>query len=240
VAQERAGLTCLAVGLAMIAWAQMAAPMTSPPLYDGVVVEEPYRYLSPAPGEAGDPTSFSGTKPLAGGGSPAFVGATGESPPQAQLIAQGGAFAAGAGASGLVVTITPVAPAVADAIAGNAYQFTVTDQETAAVPVAAGSFVTLALRAPADVTDVTIVRFASGAWQSLPTMRGGQPDVFLVNVDELGEFAVRGTLPSSGIDLGSWPRFIGVILAAGSVLVALGLLVPRRIRQDRSNPPPHR
>ncbi len=225
---RRVGLGALAAGLAVIAAAQVLAPVHAPPLYDGVVVEEPYRYLSPAAGEAGEPGSYAGVQPIDGGASPAFAAATSESPPQAQLIAQSGAFAPPAGTSELAVAITPLPPTPPDAIVGNAYRFSVADGGGLAVPVASGSFVTLALRAPAGSTDVTIVRSGDGAWAAVPTLRGGQPDVFLANVDALGDFAIRGTAAAGGSGLGDWPRLVGIAAAIGAVLVGVALLRPRR------------
>ncbi len=160
----RAGLASLAAGLVVIAAAQVLAPLDRPPLYDGVVVEEPYRYLAPGPGQAGDPTSYAGTEPVIGPASPAFAAATAEGPPQAQLIAQAGAFSIPEEATGMAVTIMPVAPEPPGAIPGNAYRFSVTDEAGAPVPVATGSFVTLLLRAPTGLTEVTIVQLVDGGW----------------------------------------------------------------------------
>ena len=54
-------LAVLATGFVLVVAAQLIAPLRSPPLYDGVVIEEPYRYLSPPPGQ---PTP--GGRPTAG------------------------------------------------------------------------------------------------------------------------------------------------------------------------------
>src|SRR6202008_1664103 len=88
---------------------QFTAPFRSLPLYDGVIVQEPYRYLAPSSGQAGSPTSYAGTQPIHGATSPAFVAATTESPPQAQLIAPAGAFVVPAGVTALSISIQPVA-----------------------------------------------------------------------------------------------------------------------------------
>ncbi len=96
---RRAAVVSLGAGLGLIALAQLAAPFGSPPLYDGVVVQEPYRYLSPGPGQLGSPTSYRSTLPVTGIASPVFVAATTESPPQAQLIAESGAFVLPPGAT---------------------------------------------------------------------------------------------------------------------------------------------
>jgi hypothetical protein len=234
VSNARIGAASLAVGLVVIASAQILAPLARPPLYDGVVVEEPYRYLSPSPGEAGAPTSYAGTQPVTGATSPAFAAATAESPPQAQLIAQAGAFTVSTVTSSLAVAITPVPPAPPDSITGNAYRFVVTDQAGEAVSVTSGSFVTLLLRAPAGLTDVSIVQLVDGVWQTLPTMRGGEPDAYDINVEALGEFAIRGVAPAVGIDFGPWSRAIGMLAALGFVLVVISMFLPTR--RPRSGP----
>ena len=91
--KHRPAIAALAAGLSIIAVVRLATSVGSPPLYDGVVVQDTYRYLEPGPGQAGAPTSFqkSVTVPQAAG--LLFAAATGESPPQAQLIAPEGSFA---------------------------------------------------------------------------------------------------------------------------------------------------
>ena len=230
----------MVAGFGCIAAAQALAPLDAPPLYDGVVVEEPYRYLSPAPGEAGNPTSASVTRPLENGASPAFGASTSESPPQAQLIAPPGGFDVRVGTTELWISITPVAPAPPDSTVGNAYRFEVTDENGVSVRIAAGSSPTLVLRAPPEASEVRIVRLVDGAWQELPTRRAGQPSSYLTNVDALGEFAVRGTVAQGGGGVGLDLRFVaaGAMVAAGSVVVLLVLVRPRRPAKAR--PPPAR
>ncbi len=228
------GLASLVAGLAVIALVQLLVPARRPPLYDGVVVEEPYRYVDPAGAEAGNPTAYAGSEPVTGSVSPALAAATNESPPQAQLIAQAGAFAITSAISELDVSITPAAPDPPDSVLGNAYRFAVAAPDGTAVGIRGDSFVTLALRAPAGATGVTIVKLVDGAWQPVPMMDSGQPDIYLANVDALGEFAVRGTLATTAPSSNPLVRLIGIALAAVFVVVAGSLLWPRR----RSRPAP--
>ena len=227
----RAGLASLAAGLVVIAAAQVLAPLDRPPLYDGVVVEEPYRYLAPGPGQAGDPTSYAGTEPVIGPASPAFAAATAEGPPQAQLIAQAGAFSIPEEATGMAVTIMPVAPEPPGAIPGNAYRFSVTDEAGAPVPVATGSFVTLLLRAPTGLTEVTIVQLVDGGWTPVPTLRAGEPDAYDINVDVLGVFAIQGTVAPVGTDPGPLVQVVGILAALGTLIVAVSL-VPTLLKRS--------
>ena len=232
----RISVASLAAGLVVIVAAQVLAPLDRPPLYDGVVVEEPYRYLAPGPDQAGDPTSYNGTQPVTGTPSPAFAAATAEGPPQAQLIAQAGAFSIPAEATALAVSITPVAPEPPAAIAGNAYRFDVADQAGAPVPVTSGSFVTLLMRAPVGLTEVTMVQLLDGAWTRLPTLRAGSPDTYDVNVDALGVFAIEGTPAPVGTDPGPWFRAVGILAALATLIVAISLLPTLRRRRPPADP----
>ncbi len=215
-------------GLAVIAMVQLLMPVRQPPVYDGVVVEEPYRFANPAGTEAGNPTSYTGSEPVTGTQSPAFAATTGESPPQAQVIAQTGAFAITGDITELRVSITPAAPDPPDSVTGNAYRFDVTKPDGTAVTIQDSSFVTLVLRAPTGTTDVTIVRLDGGAWQPVPTMSSGQPDAYLANVDALGVLAIHGTPASTAIEPSPWAKVIGIVMAALFVVVAGSLLWPRR------------
>ncbi|HTG41391.1 MAG TPA: hypothetical protein VK697_07230, partial [Methylomirabilota bacterium] len=191
--RRRAAVPSLLGGLAVIVVSQLAAPLGSPPLYDGVVVQDPYRYVVPGPGQEGSPTSFLTPLPVDGTTSPRFIAATSESPPQAELIAPPGAFVTGAGVTTLAVSIDPIeapAPPSTGTIAGNVYRFAVADQTGVDLAVTQGTVPTLILRAPDGVVDATIARNSGGAWQELPTQPAGQPGIFLTNVSELGDFAL--------------------------------------------------
>jgi hypothetical protein len=220
-------------GLAVMAIAQFAAPLGSPPLYDGVVVQEPYRYLAPTQGQAGSPTSYHASPAVQGTTSPQLVAATTESPPQAQLIAPPGALVLPAGTTALDVSVgavTAPAPPSVGPIAGNVYRFAVADQAGAAVAINPGMLPTLVLRAPDGIVAATIERFAGGAWQELATQPSGQPGIFLANVTSLGDFALIA-LPTPGL-FGLDPTLLGLAAVAAVVsVVVLGFLVSRNRRR---------
>ena len=221
--RRRATLLSLLAGLGVIVGAQLVAPIGSPPLYDGVVVQDPYRYLAPGPGQLGSPTAFTASWAVSGASSPQFVGATTENPPQAQLIAQPGAFVLPSGTTALTVSIEAVAapaPPSTGPIAGNVYRFSVLDQTGAAVAINPSTRPTLLLRAPGGVADAVIARFSDGAWQELPTEPSGQGGIAISNVSALGDFALIA-LPTPGF-FGLDPRLVGVA-AAAAVLSALAL-----------------
>ncbi len=222
----------LVAGAGLALAAQVAAPV-GVPLYDGVVVQEPYRYLEHGAGQDGAPTSISLHTEAAGqdGLSKPFVAATQEYPPQAQLIAAAGAFVTVAGAE-LLVNIEPVRPRSQSAgsrIAGNVYRIAITDAAGSAVAIDPQHPPTLSLRAPADVTTATLARATADGWQALPTVHGGLFGLFASEVTELGEFALITADPG----LGLLPVVVG--LGAGLALAAvLGFLVFRRRRSMAS------
>ena len=137
----RAALGVLVLGALLIGVSQRLAAVASPPLYDGVVVADPYRYLTPLPNQAGSPTSAKVSQPVVNGSSPAIAASTSESPPQAQLVASPDLFAVTPATTALTLTIDPVQPQTplpSTPIAGNAYRFAVTDQTGAAVSLRQG------------------------------------------------------------------------------------------------------
>jgi hypothetical protein len=235
--RHRSALTALAGGLLVVAAAQALARPGSPALYDGVVSQEPYRWLNPSGGHAGNPTSFHTSLKVTGSSSPQFVAATSESPPQAQLIGGPGAFAVPPGTTAINVTIDPLSAPNASGgqVTGNAYRFGVTDQSGAALSVVPSSALTLVLRAPDGIVDATIAQVVGGSWQPLTTQPAGQPGIFIANVTQLGDFAL--ILPGVTGVFGLDPVIIAV--AAGiAVLSAIGLLWVVRSGRRRAAPMP--
>jgi hypothetical protein len=204
--------------------AQAVRPVAFP-IFDGVIVSDPYRFLSPPPGGEGSPTSAASTIAIKAGVSPAFAVYTSETPPQAELLAHGGELVIGAGSSSVKVTIDPIAPpskASGGSVAGNVYRFTVTDQSGAVLALLPPQTITLALRGPGGIAaNASIARLVAGAWQALPTAPSGLQDLFLTNADALGDFAVLGSIAASsgGFD----PQFLILGLIVAGFLVVLDL-----------------
>jgi hypothetical protein len=190
------------VGLALMGLALFAAlairiadPWAAPPLYDGVIVVEPYIWLDPPPGQPGGALARSATVAVEAGQNRIVALATDEGPPQAQLLATPGALTLAQGATSLRVSITPVEPVrpVTDGyIDGNVYRFEVVDQLGRAATAPASAYVSIFLRAadPADV-DATIERFDGAGWAPIATSSEGDAG-FLAIVTEFGDFAVVG------------------------------------------------
>lgn len=220
----------LGAGLALVA--QLVSPVGIP-LYDGLTLNEPYRYLEPAAGQPGQPMSFHATPGLdAGGTSRSFAAATTENPPQAQLIALPGAFVPPTGATTMQVAIETVVPSVkptTGSIAGNVYRFSVTDAVGNPFTLAGDAQPTLTLRGPDGVTGVVIGHLTPAGWQALATEHGGGLGLFTVLPTELGDYAVLVGV-SAPSDL-TTPIAVGLSLGV-PLLVAIAYFI-RRSRRER-------
>jgi hypothetical protein len=243
---DRRGLGWLILGGAIALFVQVVVPVGIP-LYDGVVIQEPYRYLSPASGQQGEPTSFVAEPAVEDGKSPPITAATSENPPQAQLIALPGSFTVPAGVATLHVAIEAVPPPgllpTEGAIAGNVYRVSVSDPAGNALAIRSDQLPTLAMRAPDDVTGGSIARFADGRWEVIETIHASGLGIYSAEPDRLGDFAI--------VDVGknaeeSGPPLVAMVAAAaavGAVVVALAIYLVRRSRradQPASEPPPRR
>jgi len=238
-ASRRRAAAVVAAGIVLSWVAHGMAPSPTAPLFDGVVVEDPYRYVDPPAGADGDPQPAQVTEPVSGGAVPLLAVATVEVPPQAQMIAQADAFEISPSVSSVVVSITPSAPSDAQ-VAGNIYAFTVADQDGSALTLVPSALVTIVLRAPQANLEAQVARFDGTHWVPLPTDHGGLPDLFSANVDQLGDFAVVLTgasasgstlessvstpspapsqtpaVPGSGISTPPWVLVLLVVAAVG-------------------------
>lgn len=196
---HRVGWGLVAIGLALVVLVRIRDPWPAPPLYDGVVVIAPYEWLDPPPGELGGALGTSDKIVVKGGQNQIVAVATGEQPPQAQILATPGALVLGPGATSLSVSITPIEPAqpVSDGyIDGNVYRMVVVDQLGRPATAPASAYVSIFLRSanPADA-DGTIERFDGSSWVPIETSSEGGAG-FLAIVTSFGDFAVVGTGPS--------------------------------------------
>lgn len=227
----------IVTGLGLALAVQVRAPV-GVPLYDGVVVTEPYRYLHPTSADQpDDPTSADSTEPVSGNKSPVFAIATDEQPPQAQLVAQADAFQLPSGTTELDISIKPVDPQAqptTGSIASNVYRVTITNQDGA--PVTAkpcDACRSLVLRAPPEVTDGTVAHFENGAWVGVATFHASTVGMFQVNTEALGDFAViTGSGSVGGSGGGIDPLVFGGIALALFFAAVAGLFWYRR------RPPP--
>jgi hypothetical protein len=238
VTPRRLGALLVLGGSALALALQVAAPV-GVPLYDGVAVVEPYRYLHPSGDQAPNPTSYRDTRPIAEGVSPVVTAATTEVPPQAQLIAQRDAFELPTGATALVAEITPIDPPAQPTtgpILGNAYRFSVADQsgnELAIRPC--NGCVSLVLRAPDGGPPATVMRFQDGAWAPVGTRHAGTIAMYQTNPQTTGIYAVVATGESGGLPGGLFDDVVLLIaiVGIGLIFIAFVALLYFRARPGR-------
>lgn len=238
LSDRRLGWFAVAAGSLLVLAIQVAQPV-GVPLYDGVVVQEPYRFLHPSGDQAGSPSSYSGETPVTTDTSPIFSAYTSENPPQAQLIATRGAFTLTPGATKVLVSITPIEPppAAADGpIVGNVYRFIVTDQAGTPLEVRnCPACMTLRLRAPEGTSHAALRRYADGAWHEVETFHEGVGGTFVTNVLALGDYAV---VSLEEIGSGDVDPLILVGGGAVAVILLIGLFLLLRVRQAPPQPEP--
>ena len=192
----RAGWLTIAAGVLLLVAAARLSPVWHGPLYDGLVIEDPYRYLEPPTGKPGNPTSVSDTLALDQGVSPQLYSGTLETPPQAQMIADRDAFQLPSGTASIKAAISPIkppAPVAVGRISGNVYHFSVVNQAGADLSLLPGSTITIVVRAPNNVANGTIIHFNGTSWEKVPTDNGGLVDLYATNATELGDYAVLVT-----------------------------------------------
>jgi hypothetical protein len=197
-ASRRFALAAVAIGLALVLIGERLAPIASPPLYDGVVVTDPYRWLSPPPGALAGALGATGTASVQGE-SPVVAIATPEEPPQAQIFATPGALILPPDTLSLQLSIQPVLPNTAPeggVLDGNEYEISVLNQSGSVVTGRPDGQVTVILRGLPTVTNATIERFDQGSWQALPTESAGLPATFLAIVTGFGAFALVAPAPA--------------------------------------------
>jgi hypothetical protein len=250
----------LLTGAVLLGAAWALAPAPSPPLYDGLQgPAQAYLYLNPPPGyhQSGAPAPANGSLSISQGASGAGFVNTGETPPQCQALVQQGSFTYPAGATGITLSLTPVAPPVPipaslGVLAGNVYRVSAAANVPGAVALVAAKPMTVVLRGPAGVGDAPIVRLDEGGttWQKVTTVPlGSTPDMVVTNTDRLGYFAIvttaakagPGGAPSgSGAGSGSGGGFPVVVVVVVAVVLAavLGGLWATSVRRRR--PPPRR
>jgi hypothetical protein len=189
----------LVVGFTLVSLAHVARPLGSLPLFDGVGVVEPYRYLDPPapPREAtpypSDPTSYTQPMTIKDDRIPPMFAGTTENPPQAQMFTSGTVFDVPPGTTEVVATVAPVRNGVAPPdghITGNVYHFSIATPDGTEIHVSAGKSVSIVLRIPHDEANVTIDWFDGQRWLPLPTEPLGVPLMYKTNAAQLGDFAL--------------------------------------------------
>ena len=186
------GGVAVALGLALLV---LCVPWVGRrPLYDGVVVTDPYVFLDPGPGEAGDPSSFSEVFDVVGGESPILSAGTGESPPQASVYGNQGDLVVGSTTTSFKIDIDPIEPPDQPKdgnLAGNVYDISVTDQFGMPVMPTPGGGFSVVLRQPEDISGkATMALFVDGEWRFVESRDAGSRGFYVSTPPELGIFAL--------------------------------------------------
>jgi putative membrane protein len=239
--RDRLPLLAIGLGLAVAALAQLAAPLAGPPLYDGVVADDQYRYLSPSPGEQGGPGSASATLAVTGGASSAIALATDEQPPQAQLVAPQDAVELPPGTSAVNASVRPMPIPTAlppdGQLVGNVYEVALTDQAGAPVPLRDGARATIVLRQPIGTPAARIERDVGGTWTPLPTY-GEAQSLRLAVIPAPGVYALVVPLPSPLALITAWSFDLSVQLPLLATAAAYLWAVLEIRRRHPRNPVP--
>ena len=201
---RRLALAVIGLGLGIAGVAQVSAPLGAPPLYDGVVVVQPYVYVNPPAGKPGGAKGASAHVSMNGPKNAVVALATPEQPPQAQVVAGDGSLIVPPSATALDVSITPLNPSVeagvpgAARILGNVYAINLIDQSGVPATAPASGLVTVVLRAPEDAVGAQVGQVVDGAWHPLKSepMFGS---TWVAVVTSFGDFAVivPGTSPAT-------------------------------------------
>jgi len=177
-------------------------PAQTPPLYDGVCVSDPYRLLGASPA----PQSYSKTYPAEAPGqfpideltTNPTDDASGETPPQAQILLTNGTFVS---PTPFTVSITPVAPSAAApsnfALNGNVYRVAAVTKSGQVLQPQPQHEVTVILRATSSSPPKSLYVYNGSTWVALQTLStGGCGDSFEATSTVMGDFALF--LPTSG------------------------------------------
>ena len=198
-ADRRLGLAVAGLGVILIGLSQLIAPLTQPPLYDGVTVNLPYIWLVPPAGAKGGAAGKSGTAGVDNGLNRLIAVATPETDTQAQLLATSGALTLPAGTTSIKFSIKPVLPATLPPeghIDGNVYRISVTNQAGTALSAPASALVTVVMRSPHSDIDRTMWVDTAQGWQRLKSQDQG-PGTYLAVVTQFGDFAMVAPGPAA-------------------------------------------
>lgn len=240
---SKLGLIVCGVALVALGALWHTLPVTTPPLYDGACMSDPYRYLSP-PAGTHEAAALPATKNLTvSTTSPATELTTNESPPQAQLLIEQGSIAVPTGATTVQLSIEPVTPPTTlptdGVIDGNIYKFTAAVKGTV-ISTELAHPATIVLRSSATTGQPrAIEQLVSGTWHRVDASTLGCDDVHLATSTTLGDFALIDTTtrpPSSGVsgssNTGNAPPWMLILIGALGViaLISRPFLVERTRR----------
>jgi hypothetical protein len=237
----RAGTRWLLAALAALLTAWCLVP-ASLPVFDGVGrPDEPYRYVDPPPTAktTKQPTTASGVVPVSNGKNGAQIINSGESGPQINIYVPPGALEVPAGATGVTVTATPLAPEeplpTDGDIVTDVYRVTAqVDGKDVRIVGQDASAPAIQMRAPtAKQPGPVFERRTADGWEQLHTIRSGFDVYQTPRVSAFGEFALVELSPGAGGG-GSGGVNVGLLVGGIAVLLIAGVIVAIRWRRTSS------
>jgi hypothetical protein len=184
--KRRWGWVVILVAVAGLTAVWRVLPAGSPAIYDGNCIADPYRLLGGSPAPQPASRVFPASKAF-----PTSEVFTGETPPQAQILMQGGSFD---NTTAVTISITPVRPPATrprnGVIEGNVYKFAALTPTGTELQPRAG--VTIVLRATRSVPSPVIDRYNGTSWTPLTTLNSGCGNTFELTSTQMGEFAAVG------------------------------------------------
>ena len=230
-------LTPLALGVVALAAVWLLLPSSSPPLYDGVCFSDPYRYLTPASGQQGNPLAATHVVAATNGLIPGTQVFTGETPAQAQIATDDGTLKAPGGTVGVTITIKAVPPPATKpsdgTMDGNVYSITASAQPAGQVNVNPSDPATISLRPTLTNVARVVERWDGDHWTRLQTQYGAAcAGIATATSDRLGDFVLVVPGQSSGGrggggqgGGGSFPAVLVAVIAAVVILVVVVVLI---------------
>ena len=222
------------ISLLALLGAWLVAPAVVP-IYDGIggSTDEPYRYVhrpADAPSAPTDkaPTEAKATLTVSHGLSGAGYSNSAENGPQVSLYVPAGALKVPVGATSIVVTAQPLAPAPPlpkdGTIVTNVYRITATAGGQDAQLVGTGNHApTIQMRAPTGKQPGPVFEHRTGSsWQKVPTIRTGI-DSYQAQAPAFGDWALVQTKSAKsaggGVNVGLLAAGIAVLVVAGLIAV---------------------
>jgi hypothetical protein len=250
-ARSRRGLLLATLCALTVAWLTAGSPVS---IYDGIgAPDEPYRYVTPPPGDkvrTQPPSRAVGTALVTRGVAGVVEIYTDEQGPQAQAFLTGQSLtvtaprATTAVANSIAVTLTPLAPQTDPSgprIDGNVYRLS-WDAGTSTTHYrndGADQVLLSAVKGPPPKATFLFRPSAADSWQRLPTNLAGA-DVYAALVQGQGDYALTLDGQESASSAAATPhRRTGavsarVVFVAGLVLIMLGVILTVRLLRTRA------
>jgi hypothetical protein len=225
--KRRWGWVVILVAVAGLTAVWRVLPAGSPAIYDGNCIADPYRLLGGSPAPQPASRVFPASKAF-----PTSEVFTGETPPQAQILMQGGSFD---NTTAVTISITPVRPPATrprnGVIEGNVYKFAALTPTGTELQPRAG--VTIVLRATTSVPSPVIDRYNGTSWTPLTTLNSGCGNTFELTSTQMGEFAAVGPAAASQAPGSGGGTPVAAIVGGLAVLLVVAVVALFSLERGR-------